>query len=83
MASSFEAWFKIGVSVIDSEGLEMYWSQCINLVLADTKIKMKKLKKIMKYYINYKILYFVVENICNLVNQDLIKKIILCLLLFK
>ena len=29
-------WFKVAVSVIDSKGLEAYWSQCIGLVSDDT-----------------------------------------------
>ena len=31
-----KAWFKVAVSVTDSEGPEVYWSQCIGLVSSDT-----------------------------------------------
>ena len=47
------AWFKVAVSVIDSEGSETYRSRCIGLVSANTQLKMKKLKKI--YEILYKL----------------------------
>ena len=69
----FYSWFKVAVSTIDSKDPKTYWSRCIGLISADTQLKMKKLKKNMKYYINYKILYYLIENICNLVNQELIK----------
>ena len=33
-------WFKVAISVTDSDGLETYRSRCIGLVSADTQNKM-------------------------------------------
>ena len=49
------AWFKVTVSIIDSNGHKAYRSWCLGSALGDTQNKIiRNFKKLSKYYINFK-----------------------------